>query len=436
MTHWSLADVEKAAPDSVSLGAARKLAVPGPWSETGSTETLVWGKCQGSGKTPYQVSVDLSGPAYRCSCPSRKFPCKHGLALLLLWVRSDGSVADAAEPAGFAADWAAERAARAPGTTRAARPAADPEARARRLQTRLATMGAGIEEFAQWLADLVRNGTATARRQPWAWWDATAARLVDAQLPGLADRVRAMSSEVSRRDDWADHLLAEAGRWWTAVQAWRRWDDLDDATRADLRTFLGWAWATDEVLARNEPGAGEPSGHWQVLGAHRSDSGRLQEQRTWLRAVETGELVQVLEFAAGGDPLPVAQVVGSVLDVPLARYPGSTPRRALFSGAPAPVAQREALPRGGTVDDALTSLADLWSRNPWAARAPVLVRGVLVPPTGKDPAVIVDADGASLPLLEADHWELLARTGGQPTDVFGELEEAGLRPLAVTEVGA
>jgi uncharacterized Zn finger protein len=27
------------------------------------------------------VSVDLSGPAFRCTCPSRKFPCKHGLAL-------------------------------------------------------------------------------------------------------------------------------------------------------------------------------------------------------------------------------------------------------------------------------------------------------------------------------------------------------------------
>src|SRR3954447_8623796 len=102
MTRWSVQAVEKVAPDAASLAAGRKLAAPGPWSETGSTESLLWGKCQGSGKTPYQVSIDLNGPAYRCSCPSRKFPCKHALALLLLWARSDGAIADAAEGADFA----------------------------------------------------------------------------------------------------------------------------------------------------------------------------------------------------------------------------------------------------------------------------------------------------------------------------------------------
>src|SRR6187399_468059 len=112
MTRWSLQAVEKAAPDAASLAAGRKLATPGPWSELGSNETLVWGRCQGSGKTPYQVSIDLTGPAYRCSCPSRKFPCKHAIALLLLWVAGDGSVADAAEGADFAQAWAETRAQR------------------------------------------------------------------------------------------------------------------------------------------------------------------------------------------------------------------------------------------------------------------------------------------------------------------------------------
>ena len=63
MPRWNLAAVEKAAPDAGSLAAARKLARPGPWSETGSSDTLVWGKCQGSGKTPYQVSIDLMAAA-------------------------------------------------------------------------------------------------------------------------------------------------------------------------------------------------------------------------------------------------------------------------------------------------------------------------------------------------------------------------------------
>jgi hypothetical protein len=50
MGRWSEDRVISASPDDASLAAARKLARPGPWSETGSNGDLVWGKCQGSGK--------------------------------------------------------------------------------------------------------------------------------------------------------------------------------------------------------------------------------------------------------------------------------------------------------------------------------------------------------------------------------------------------
>ena len=110
MARWTRAQVEKFAPDDKSVKAALKLARPGPWSDTGSTDTLVWGKCQGSGKTPYQVSVDLTGPAAKCTCPSRKFPCKHGVALLMLWVDGQGTIGESPQAADFANDWAQGRA--------------------------------------------------------------------------------------------------------------------------------------------------------------------------------------------------------------------------------------------------------------------------------------------------------------------------------------
>ena len=110
---WSVDQVLALAPDDASRRAARGLARPGRWSELGSTDSLVWGKCQGSAKAPYQVTVDLAEPAFRCSCPSRKLPCKHGVALLLLWAAGDGTVADVAAATDFAGEWAQERAARA-----------------------------------------------------------------------------------------------------------------------------------------------------------------------------------------------------------------------------------------------------------------------------------------------------------------------------------
>ena len=115
------------APDVPSQRAAQKLASPGSWPLTGARAgaeagesgagagpgmpAAVWGECRGSAAVPYRTAVDLAGPAYQCSCPSRKFPCKHALALLLLW--ADGVVAADAGPPDWAATWLAARAAKA-----------------------------------------------------------------------------------------------------------------------------------------------------------------------------------------------------------------------------------------------------------------------------------------------------------------------------------
>ena len=112
VTRWTQAQVEAQAPDAASLATAKKLARPGPWSDLGSTDTLVWGKCQGSGAGLYQVSIDLTGPAFRCSCPSRKFPCKHGLGLMLMWVANDCALGGDVAAAAFAVEWQSSRALR------------------------------------------------------------------------------------------------------------------------------------------------------------------------------------------------------------------------------------------------------------------------------------------------------------------------------------
>src|ERR1700722_8597860 len=82
---WSSDSVLALAPEDSSRRAAGPLSRPAPWHDIGATDDAVWGLCAGSGKNPYQVIVDLAGPAYKCSCPSRKFPCKHALGLLLNW---------------------------------------------------------------------------------------------------------------------------------------------------------------------------------------------------------------------------------------------------------------------------------------------------------------------------------------------------------------
>lgn len=222
---WTTDQVLALAPDEASRRAGGKLATPGPWSETGADESAVWGQCKGSGKKPYQTVVDLNGPAFTCSCPSRKFPCKHALGLLLLWAGGGREVA-AGEPAQWVGEWLAGRRERegrsagaAAGGGAPARAPADPEAARRRAERRMQRIGAGATELEQRLEDLLQSGLASAGRADGALslsgaggggsWDETAARMVDAQAPGLASRVRELGSAAASGPDWPARLLEE-----------------------------------------------------------------------------------------------------------------------------------------------------------------------------------------------------------------------------------
>jgi hypothetical protein len=439
---WTTQQVVDLAPDARSVAAARRLTSPRPWSQLGCTSSLVWGKCQGGAKQPYQVTVDLSEPAFRCTCPSRKLPCKHGLALLLLWVEHGDAVDEVGTAADFAGEWAERRTAAAD-RQRARQPAevADPVAQAQREAKRTETMTAGFEELQRWMADLVRQGLAAARRQPYGFWDAMAARLVDAQLPGLADRVRAMGGAVQTRKDWADHLLAECGRWQLAARAWDRRDTLSPELLGDLRAFIGWPRRADEVAAF--PTLAD---RWVVAGVRQGEDDRIVSQRTWLWGQQSGRWVVVLDFATSAAALRVAHIVGSVVDDALTLYPGSDPVRAAFSGDQQVVASGAA-PRTGSVPAAVDALATALAANPWRDHLPVALGDVVLAEdagrwwlqdaTGEGGRQAAggrgtQGDSGRLPVAPgSDPWLPLAISGGHPTTVVAEWEDGMLHPMTV-----
>ncbi|MBO5353463.1 MAG: SWIM zinc finger family protein [Lachnospiraceae bacterium] len=75
------------APNQSAVANAKKISQKGGFVrlECSADDTFYLGECTGSGKNNYITSVDFldaASPVCRCSCPSRQFPCKHGLALL------------------------------------------------------------------------------------------------------------------------------------------------------------------------------------------------------------------------------------------------------------------------------------------------------------------------------------------------------------------
>lgn len=75
------------APNAAAASNGKKISQKGGFVRLERTEddTLYMGECTGSGKSNYITSadyIDENNPVFRCSCPSRQFPCKHSLALL------------------------------------------------------------------------------------------------------------------------------------------------------------------------------------------------------------------------------------------------------------------------------------------------------------------------------------------------------------------
>ena len=75
------------APNANAVSNARKISFGNGFvvRKKSADDTFYMGECKGSGKKNYIVSadyIDAEHPVFRCSCPSRQFPCKHSLALL------------------------------------------------------------------------------------------------------------------------------------------------------------------------------------------------------------------------------------------------------------------------------------------------------------------------------------------------------------------
>lgn len=75
------------APNSAAASNGKKISQKGGFVklEQSQDDTFYMGECTGSGKSNYITSadyIDENNPVFRCSCPSRQFPCKHSLALM------------------------------------------------------------------------------------------------------------------------------------------------------------------------------------------------------------------------------------------------------------------------------------------------------------------------------------------------------------------
>lgn len=391
--------IERLAPDQPALKAAAGLAKPGRWSNVAASEDgrLIWGECAGSGANPYRVMADLDDHGNKCTCPSRKFPCKHALALF--WLNAAVVVPFPVAPVpDWVGDWLGRRRKGAPAPSPSAREAEpvatgpkdigaavtvepgaadDPKAAERREaaaarrteDTERAILNA-LEALESWIGDQLRLGLAGFLDDATARCRRIAARLVDGKAPGLAGRIDELPSRLLGlpAGDRARGTIAELGQLVLLTRAFRA-----SPRDAELRRQIAAAESRETVLG--DPATLRMTGRWEVLAEQvqtRRDG--LVSQTTWLLNLDdAGQRFAMLldYFPASAGRRGSVFTPGEQFTGELAFYPGRLPLRALL-------VSRNVVPDGAIAwhhDNApLTALlAGPLIAEPWATEVPVLL---------------------------------------------------------------
>lgn len=312
------------APDESSKKSGRDLAGSNKWVSKGVNEIAMWGECQGSGSKPYQTQVDLTNIAFKCSCPSRKFPCKHGLGLLLLHARQSNTFTNAEMPA-WVNEWLNKRSQKEEKKTGQEEKPVDLAAQAKRQENREKKVVDGIEELLLWIKDIVRNGIISIPEKPYNFWEQMAKRMIDAQAPGLAGMVKTLGQVSFFKEGWQSEFLDQLLNIYLVISAYKNKDALAPILQQDVRSWIGFTQNQDEL--KEQKGIVDT---WLVLGKQVSEDDNLTVERYWLHGTSTGQSSLILQFIIRGQGGQLSLTPGIYIQAELVFYPSVVPLRAII----------------------------------------------------------------------------------------------------------
>jgi hypothetical protein len=426
LTEESIASI---APDPQSLSGGRKLSSPSNWPTLGMSESLLWGECQGSGKDPYRISVDLEQFGYKCSCPSRKFPCKHVIALLLLRTSAPDHFAESELPE-WVTTWSSNRTAK-PKKDKAS---IDKPAPSKRAAARSEKIEAGMNELHQFLEDLVRHGISDLPARRVEIVQRIAARMTDAQAPGLSAMVSRLMDIDYTDERWTSRALEHIGKISLLIAAFRRRSSLSPSLSGEVSTLVGIPQSQEELRAQEGI-----KDRWAVLAHSLRNEGTVIRDSRWVFGEESGHYGCVVSYAPRGAFVETPPPPGLCIEGEAVFFEAAYPQRMLFkryttsaSGSfPLPV------PLSGFAAS-LEHYSSAIARSPWVESIPCYIADLLLVPQGAR-WFMRDSFGATLPVESSSgcpsKWDLLAHQGTVPAPYFVLLSPHRVVPLGLTVNG-
>ncbi len=323
--------IEALAPKPAAYKAAMKIVTGAKCSERGASERALWGSIQGSGKKPYTTQVDIQSLAYKCSCPSRQFPCKHALAILVLHSRDKSPNLEEPE---WVSEWINKRRSKttAPKVTKLLTEkeiASRRKSKDKRAEERMAAVESGIAELDKWLQDQIRIGLLELPNRPKEDFSKLAARMVDAKAPGLAGWVRALAEiDYGQTKVWQEEATAIIAKMNLLVKTWNNKDNLTPEWKHTLKTLVGWSQSSKNLIT--DKSAPAIKDHWLVLGRTQETKDDIVIQREWLWGCQSGATALVLNFGTRFQKLEIKLPLASIIEGEVAFFHSILPHRGIL----------------------------------------------------------------------------------------------------------
>ena len=419
------------APDDNTLKRAEQLASPRRWIFVERNDRALWGECSGSGADPYRAVVDMNGPAYKCSCPVKRFPCKHALALLLMATDGNDETFGKNPPPQYVTEWIDARDRRTVAKTipRTEEQIAKSDAgKERNFTERLELMRDGVADLQRRLLDIIRGGLAEMENAPPQYFDDFAARMVDAKLGGLSRQIKSWASLKYRfPESWYERLLSEMGELYLFTKAFQRFEQLSEPLQDEILQQAGMTTKKEDLFS-NEGLTDD----WLVIAQIQAqEEDNLTSRRVWLMGKNSNKTVLILDFAFGNMGFPNAWVNGLSYRAEVVFYPSAFPLRAAVKTSELGETFTQII---GYQDftQFLNAYSNAVGQNPWLSAFPALLANV-IPVFEKSQFYLVDNDKKRLDTegVEKTNWQLMALSGGHPISIFGEWNGKSFKPLSV-----
>ena len=313
-------------PDASSTKNANKIFSKTTW-EVKRSERAVWSEIYGSGKKPYLVQIDTQEIAFKCSCPSRKFPCKHGLALGLYLAENSADTLSQEEEPLWVKEWIDKRTSKA--KTKASKPL--------KIKSEVSIKKTEEKKWSNakedvllvelWLHDVIKLGILDFPNKEADYWEDLKKRMVDIKLSGF----NGFFSQLQNLDysqTWEQKVLKLLAQIHQLVVCVKHHETLENDFKKELAMLLGWTPTKKELLSNEKNELIDDV--WMVINVTLKQEESLNIRKVYLYGTTTNRWAYILEFAHGNSYFEEHYLEGSLIQAKLVFYDGIFKQRAFL----------------------------------------------------------------------------------------------------------